>query len=364
MKHYYSVIMAGGVGKRFWPLSKKTHPKQLLDIAGSKSMINLTIDRLKTLSDIDHIFIMTNDEQKHLIMAQNNELKEDNFIIEPCGKNTAPAIGLAAHHLLKKDPDAIMGLFPADHLITNIELFTETVEAAIHAASSDRALFTFGINPTYPATGYGYIQVDKDVDFKGKKMPGDIQIFKSKTFAEKPDISTAKLFMKSGEFFWNSGMFVWQAKVIVSKINRYLSETGAILCEISDAIGTDDYDKIIKNRWKTIQPISIDYGVLEQSSRIYVVKADFDWNDVGSWDTVYKIEEKDKNKNVFRSKGLMLRSSGNYVYSKDLKVFALGVKNLIIVENEGALLILPRAESENIKEIVDTLPVIGEEDLL
>lgn len=194
MEHYYSVIMAGGVGKRFWPLSKK-HPKQLLDIVGSKSMINLTIDRLKTLSDLDHIYIMTNEEQKRLIMEQNTELNDENFIIEPCGKNTAPAIGLAAHHLLKKDPDAVMGLFPADHLITDSALFTQTVEAAIDAANSNRALFTFGINPTYPATGYGYIQVDKDIDISNKNIPGDIQIFKSKTFAEKPDITTAKLFL-------------------------------------------------------------------------------------------------------------------------------------------------------------------------
>lgn len=364
MEHYYSVIMAGGVGKRFWPLSRKKHPKQLLDIVGSKSMINLTIDRLKTLNDIDHIFIMTNEEQKKLIMTQNAELTDDNFIIEPCGKNTAPAIGLAAHHLLKRDKDAVMGLFPADHLITDIKLFTKTVRAAIDAARSNRALFTFGINPTYPATGYGYIQVDKDVVITQTDISSDIQIFNSKTFAEKPDIPTAKLFLKSGEFFWNSGMFVWQAKVIISKINRYIPETGAVLSEIAETIGTEEYDKIIRKKWKTIQPISIDYAVLEQSSRIHVVKADFDWNDVGSWDTVYKIEDKDKNKNVFRSEGLMLRSSGNYVYSKNLKVFALGVKNLIVVEHEGALMILPRSESENIKEIVDTLPVIGEEELL
>ncbi len=364
MEHYYSVIMAGGVGKRFWPLSKKKHPKQLLDIIGSKSMINLTIDRLKSLTDIDRIFIMTNREQMQMILSQNDELTEENFIIEPCGKNTAPAIGLAAHHLLKKDPEAVMGLFPADHLITDVELFTKTVEAAIQATHSNRALFTFGINPTYPATGYGYIQIDKDVQLTRKPIPNNIEIYNSKTFAEKPDITTAKLFLKSGEFFWNSGMFVWQAKVIVSKINRYIPETGAILTELSEVMGTPEYENTINNKWKTIQPISIDYAVLEQSSRIYVVKADFDWNDVGSWDTVYKIEDKDKNKNVFRSKGLMLRSSGNYVYSKDLKVFALGVKNLVIVESDGALMILPRAESENIKEIVDTLPVIGEEELL
>lgn len=364
MERYYSVILAGGVGKRFWPLSKKKHPKQLLDIVGSKNMINLTIDRLKTLSDLEHILIITNNDMAKMIQAQNNELKEENFIIEPSGKSTAPAIGLAAHHLIKKDPEAVMGLFPADHLIMNIKKFTKTVKSAIKAASINNALFTFGIKPTYPSTGYGYVQVDKDVDILSSPLAGDTQIFKAKTFAEKPDLNTAKKFLKSGEFFWNSGMFIWKAESIINKINRFLPETGEILNKIASSIGTSKYDRILTKKWKMIESISIDYGVLQKSSKIYVVKSEFDWNDVGSWNTVYKIGEKDKNKNVIHSQGLMLRSSGNYVYSKDLKIFGLGVKNLIIVENEGALLILPRSEAENIKEIVDTLPVIGEEGLL
>ncbi|MEA2077666.1 MAG: mannose-1-phosphate guanylyltransferase [Candidatus Marinimicrobia bacterium] len=364
MEHYYSVILAGGVGKRFWPLSRKKHPKQLLDIIGNKSMVNLTIDRLSALSGLDHIFIMTNKEQAKMILAQNDALTEDNFIIEPSGKNTAPAIGLAAMHLLKKDPHAVMGLFPADHLITDLDKFSMTVKGAIEAAKATKSLFTFGIKPTYPATGYGYIQVDKDVEYSGAAVPENTQIYNSKTFAEKPDLNTAKLFLKSGEFFWNSGMFIWQAQVIIDKINRFLPEIGIVLQKIGNSIGTPQYERQISRQWKTITPISIDYGVLEQSSRISVIKADFDWNDVGSWDTVYKIEDKDKNKNVFRSKGMMLRSSGNYIYSKNLKVFGLGVKNLIIVESEGALLILPRSESENIKEIVDSLPFVGEEELL
>ena len=205
MEHYYSIILAGGVGKRFWPLSRKNHPKQLLDIAGKKSMVNLTIDRLRTLSDPDHIYIMTNQEQAQLIMAQNKELTPEHFIIEPSGKNTAPAIGLAAAHILKRDPKAIMGLFPADHLITDVENFSATVREAIEAARTQNALFTFGIQPTFPSTGYGYIQIEKD------EIPGLPHIYKSVTFAEKPDLDTAKMFVKSGEFLWNSGMFVWQA---------------------------------------------------------------------------------------------------------------------------------------------------------
>lgn len=358
MENYYSVILAGGVGKRFWPLSKKKHPKQLLDLVDGKSMINLTIERLRGLSDLDHIYIMTNKEQAKMILEQNKELSEANFIIEPSGKSTAPAIGLAAMHLLKRDPEAVMGLFPADHLIENNREFTKTVNAAIESAKKHKALFTFGIEPSYPATGYGYIQVEKE------ELPGETIIYKSKTFAEKPNPETAKLFVKSGEFFWNSGMFVWRAQVIINKINRYLPELGARLKEIYETIGTPDYHGTVRKKWKTIQPISIDYGVMEQACRINVVKATFDWSDVGSWDTIYKLEKKDKSKNAFRSKGLLLRSSGNYVYSKNLKIFGLGIKNLVIVENDGALLIMPRSESENIKEIVDSLPVIGEEKLL
>ncbi|MCK4813021.1 MAG: mannose-1-phosphate guanylyltransferase, partial [Candidatus Marinimicrobia bacterium] len=199
MEHYYSVILAGGVGKRFWPLSRKKYPKQLLDIVGNKSMVNLTIDRLRTLTDIDHIFIMTNQEQADLILAHNEDLTPENFIIEPSGKNTAPAIGLAALYLLKRDPEAIMGLFPADHLITNTINFTMTVKAVIAAAGRHKVLFTFGIEPSYPSTGYGYIQVEKN------ELPGEPNIYRSKTFAEKPNLETATRFLKSGEFLWNSG---------------------------------------------------------------------------------------------------------------------------------------------------------------
>lgn len=358
MEHYYSVILAGGVGKRFWPLSRKKHPKQLLDIVGSKSMINLTIERLSYLGPLDHIYIMTNREQADLIIAQNSALRPENFIIEPSGKNTAPAIGLAAMHLLRRDPQAVMGVFPADHLIQNTKQFASDVRAAIDSACRHRALFTFGIQPDYPATGYGYIQVEKD------ELPGESNIYRVKTFAEKPDPETAKMFLKSGEFLWNSGMFVWQAQLIIEKIRRFLPDTGQVLSEIGKSVGSDSYKRTVARLWKTIQPISIDYGILEQSTRINVLKARFDWSDVGSWDTIYKIENKDKNRNVIRAKGLLLRSSGNYIYTKGIKVFALGIKNLVIVENEGVLLILPRSESENIKELVDSLPLVGEQDLL
>lgn len=358
MEHYYSVIMAGGVGKRFWPLSRRNHPKQLLDLSGQDSMINLTINRLKALSPIERIYILTNKIQAKMILEQNDELSWDNFIIEPYGKNTAPAIGLAACILQEKDPESIMGLFPADHLITNIADFTHATKEAIRVAEQKDALFTFGIDPTYPATGFGYIQVEKE------NIPESDTIYKSVTFAEKPNYETAQRFMESGEFLWNSGMFVWQTRVILSKIKKYLPELGEIMEKVCLLVNTPDFDKEISRLWKTIKPISIDYGVLEQSSRIKVIKAKFDWNDVGSWKTAYKLSPKDKNENVMQAPGFLLRSHGNFVYSKkNLKVFTLGVDDLIIVEHEGVLLIMPKNESENIKEIVDSLPVIGETDL-
>ncbi len=357
-EHYYSVIMAGGVGKRFWPRSRKNRPKQLLDIVGDSSMVNLTIDRLMGLSPVERILIITNDKQAQLILNQNDALTWDNFIIEPSGKNTAPAIGLAAMELYRRDPKAIVGIFPADHRINDNKSFVETVHQAISYAENNEALLTFGIVPTRPATGYGYIQIDR------LNAPEETEISRVKTFAEKPNIATARRFIKSGEFFWNSGMFIWKAKDILEAINEYMPDLGEALEKIGTYYGQDDYEAKLDFIWQGIQPISIDYGVLEQAQNVYVVKAEFDWSDVGSWDAVYDLEPKDKNGNVFRADGAMFRSSQNYVFSQSVKIFMRNVHNLILIEDDGVLLVLPRGESEEVKEVVDTLTVIDKEELL
>ena len=357
-EHYYSVIMAGGIGKRFWPRSRRSSPKQLLDIVGNETMINKTINRLKGVSPLDRIYIITNFEQAEMILAANSELSWDNFIIEPSGKNTAPAIGLAAAVLEKRDKHAIMGIFPADHLISNTDSFQAYLNIAIDHASENKSLLTFGIPPIRPATGYGYIQINKEDEKKSNSVYG------IKTFAEKPNLETAKRFMNSDEFLWNSGMFVWQASVILKAIKKYMRDLYDPLMRISEVLGQVHYEKELQHHWRGLQPKSIDYGILESAKNVCVVKGDFDWSDVGSWDAVYDIEEKDKNGNVQRAEGALMKSSNNYIYSKNAQIFTHNINNLIIIEDKGSILVLPRGESEEIKEIVDYLPVIGKDDLL
>ncbi|MEA1986165.1 MAG: mannose-1-phosphate guanylyltransferase [Candidatus Marinimicrobia bacterium] len=356
--NYYSVIMAGGVGKRFWPRSTKKSPKQLLNIFGEDTMINLTIKRLEKISLIEHIFIITNHSQAKMILAQNKKLKWKNFIIEPSGKNTAPAIALASAHIIKKDPSAIIGFFPADHLIKNENKFIASVKIAITTALKNTSLVTFGIKPTYPATGYGYIQIEQD------NLPGLKTVHKTKTFAEKPNLHTAKRFVKSKEFVWNSGMFVWKGITILKAINEHVPELFSTISKIRETIGTKKYETSIVKLWSSITPVSIDYGILEKANNVEVVLCNFDWNDIGSWNAVYKIDEKDKNKNVNRSEGLLTESTKNYVYSKKSKIFTYNIHNLVIIEENGVILVLPRKDAEHVKDVVDTLQINDKENLL
>lgn len=357
-EHYYSVIMAGGVGKRFWPRSRKNSPKQLLDIIGDESMINLTIKRLSKVTPLERLLIITNYEQAEMILEQNQDLTWDNFIIEPSGKNTAPAIALAAALLQKRDPDAVMGLFPADHLIQDEADFIACLKEGVRIAETKDVLITFGIEPTRPATGYGYIQVEKD------PLPESSLVYKSKTFAEKPNLETAKRFLSSGEFLWNSGMFIWRTRVILREIEIYLPELYDIIDAVSKTVETADYDAALQKLWRIIKPVSIDYGVMENAKHVKVIRGKFGWSDVGSWDAVYNLEKKDKYGNVIRGDGYLLESSGNYIYSSDAQVFARNVHNMIVIADKGVILLIPRDESESIKGIVDALPVVGKEDLL
>lgn len=358
MNNYYSIIMAGGIGKRFWPRSRKKSPKQLLNIFGNYTMINLTIKRLEKLSSIDNIYIITNYSQAKMILTQNSKLKWKNFIIEPSGKSTAPAIALAAAHIIKKDPSAIMGLFPADHLIKNENKFILSVKKAIKVASENNSLVTFGIKPTFPATGYGYIQIEKE------NVPNYKFVHKSKTFAEKPNLQTARRFIKSKEFLWNSGMFVWKATTILKAINKHIPELFGIISKIKETIGTKKYETSIEKLWSSISPISIDYGVLEKADNVKVVICTFDWSDIGSWNVVYKLDDKDKNKNVNHSDGILTESTKNYVYSKNSQIFTYNVHNLVIIEENGVILVIPRKDSEYVKDVVDILQINDKGNLL
>lgn len=343
----YSVIMAGGIGKRFWPRSRRGRPKQLIDIVSDQSMLRLTYNRLQEISDKNKIYIVAGQDLRNPILNELSDFSENNYIAEPSGKNTAPCIGLAATIIEAKDPDAVIGIFPADHLINDHYSFHEAVENGVKYARDHVALITFGVTPTRPATGYGYIQFNK------KSIVKNGMIHKVKTFAEKPNLNTAKRFLESGEFLWNSGMFIWKASNILNSIKLFLPELYESLQAVSKAINTPEYDSVLKRQWATIHSNSIDYGVMEKAKNVYVVRGNFDWSDVGSWDSVYDFKDKDKNGNVLIGNTETIDTSGCYIYSRKNLISTIGVKDLIIIQSKGSLLIVNRNESERVKELVE-----------
>ena len=346
----YAVIMAGGVGTRFWPRSRFKRPKQLLKILDDKTMIQATVNRLDGLVDQDKICVVTTEPQIEEIKEQLPFLKPENLIVEPKGKNTAPCIGLSAVILKNRDPEAVMAVLPADHRILNEQLFRKVLAAAEVTAAKNNCLVTIGINPTYPSIGYGYIQVNGKVD-----EISDVDIFKVKTFAEKPDLTTAQRFLDSGDFLWNSGMFIWKAKSILNEIEESLPELYDGLMEIEKYLGTDSQDEVIKKVYCTIKSISIDYGVMEQSRRVFVLKGDFDWNDVGSWEEIYEISPHDQEKNVLIGDHFTRDTRGCLIDSPDRFIATLGLEDLIIIDTDDALLVCRRDMAQHVKDLVDAI---------
>jgi mannose-1-phosphate guanylyltransferase len=346
----YAVIMAGGVGTRFWPRSRFKRPKQLLKILDEQTMLQATVSRLDRLISEDRIYIVSTEPQIEEIRKQLPFLRSENLLFEPKGKNTAPCIGLAATILKHRDPDAVMAVLPADHRIKNENQFRKVLSTAGVTASKRDCLVTIGINPTYPSTGYGYIQVNGKVD-----EINDIDVFKVKTFAEKPDLTTAHRFLKSGDFLWNSGMFVWKVNVILKEIEESLPELYDGLLEIERYLGTESQDEVIKKVYCQIKSISIDYGVMEQAENVYVLKGEFDWNDVGSWEEIYKISSPDENQNVIIGNHFTKDTKGCLIDSTNRFIATLGVENLIIIDTDDALLVCQRDMAQNVKDLVDAM---------
>ena len=286
----FVVIMAGGVGSRFWPSSKKEKPKQLIRIFGENTMIQDTVDRLDGFVKKENIYVITNELQKPRVVEQLDDVPEENIIAEPFGKNTAACIGLASILIHKKSKNAITIILPADHLIKDKKEFQETIDRAAKFAESSDSLVTIGIKPTRPETGYGYIQFIDDEVAEG--------IYKVQTFAEKPNISTAKRFIESGDFLWNSGMFIWKTEVILNEISIYLPELYEGLLNIESAIGAETFKEVLTNVYGQLINVSIDYGIMEKSSKVYLTKGEFSWSDVGSWEEVYQLSDKDEDGNA------------------------------------------------------------------
>ena len=353
------VIMAGGRGTRFWPRSRAKRPKQLLDIVGSKSILEQTLDRLLPLTDWDHIWVVTEISQAEPIKELLPELPESRLIIEPLGRNTAPCIGLAALILEKTDPAAVMAVLPADHYISQIPAFQETLLAAVRTARSGDHLVTLGIKPTFPETGFGYLERGKPLmDINGHT------VWEVKAFHEKPDRSRAELMLKTGLFFWNSGMFVWTVSAIREQMARLTPAMHEELLKLKKYLDTPGWEEALRAGYEAMENVSIDYAVMERADKVLMLAGDFGWNDVGSWEAVYQLEPKDERGNYLEGPVLILDSQGCLVHSPQKTVGLIGMKDLIVVDTPDALLICPRERAQEVKKIVEMLEAQGKIELL
>ena len=346
----FCVIMAGGGGTRFWPVSREKKPKQLLDLDGKGLMINQTADRLKNLSE--GLYVVTAKEQaESLKKATAGRILPQNVIVEPSKKNTAACIGYAAVRIIKEHGDGIMVVSPSDAYVKDQKEYVKTFNTAIEGAKKG-GLFTIGIKPTFPATGYGYI-----------KSIGDGEIKKVERFVEKPDYITAEKYLKSGDYLWNSGVFVWKASVILEEIKKYIPELydGLKLIEKSPI---DKQSFAAEEAYKIIPSISIDYGVMEKTQNAFVVAGDFGWSDVGSFDTLSDMVGKDENGNVVRGNAILKDTADSVIYSEKRLIATLGLKDVIVVETDDAVLVCDKSRAQEIKSIVEILKEKGYNDLI
>jgi mannose-1-phosphate guanylyltransferase len=354
---FHPVILAGGRGTRFWPLSRRRRAKQLLALDGKQTMIQQTVSRLLPLAPAGRFWIITNDHLRGEILRQVPRLRKQQVLAEPVGRNTAPAIGLAAFMLLNTDPDAVLGLFPSDHVIGDEKRYHSVLKNAVEIAAAGENIVVLGIRPTRAETGYGYIEA-------GSPFQGDA--LRVRRFTEKPDAARAAEFVSAGNYFWNSGMFLWSARTLTNALREHLPETAAILQRIADTFDTPKFATTFARLYPKCENISIDYAVLErrsakgeQNSNIICLPADFGWNDLGSWTALYEhhsAKSQPQDGNLVNGKGLFaLHAHGNYIHAPGRFVAALGVNNLVVVETEDALLITTRERAQDVGKVVKYL---------
>lgn len=349
------VVLAGGSGTRFWPLSREDYPKQLLNIVGNQSMLQMTIDRLIKIKWVTDIYIITRADLREKIIDEIKTIKPENIIAEPSGKNTAPAIGLVSILISLQDPNTVVGFFPADHLIIGHSEFERALQTAEHLARNSDSIITIGVQPTHPSTAYGYIQFD---DSSEKDHPG---AYKVKTFAEKPHHKLAQRFIASGDFLWNAGMFIWKIDTLMTGLRKNMPDLYESLQNISLRLKDG---KLFDDIWEYIDPVSIDYGLLEKSKNIYVVACEFQWNDLGSWNALYDVLGKDNEGNIVRGKGKIMGGHNNFIESNGRFTAVIGVDDLVVINTEDATLVVPREKVEMVKEMVDFLKKQGRKDLI
>ena len=351
--NFYPVILAGGRGTRFWPLSRKKLAKQLLPLNSQKTMIQETVERLLPVASAKQCWVITNADLRDNILRQVKQVPKQQVIAEPIGRNTAPAIGLAAFILLHRDPDAILGLFPSDHVITDEKRYSRSLQTAVEIAAAGENIVVMGIKPTRPETGYGYIET-------GSVASGRVRV---RRFTEKPQLDLAKQFLSAGNYYWNSGMFIWAASTLAAAIREYLPKTAPLLEEIAAAYGTRKFESTFKRLYPKCDNISVDYAIMEPRSargendaNIYCVPADFGWNDLGSWAALFEHHSRDQRKSVVRAGSeFQLDSDGNYIHAPGKFVATVGVSGLVVVDTGDALLITTRERSQDVGKIVKYL---------
>ncbi|MBT8401585.1 MAG: NTP transferase domain-containing protein [Rhodothermia bacterium] len=348
----YAVIMAGGIGSRFWPESRRARPKQFLRVLGEDTLIQKTVNRLESLIPPDRCFVVTHADYVDQTREQLPNIPKDNILAEPVGRNTAPCILYAAIKLYSQDPEAVMVVLPADHLVQQVDRFHDTLRVAAEKAVEEDTLVTIGITPTHPATGYGYIQFDGTSDHEGN---GALKPHRVRTFAEKPDIETAERFLDSGDFLWNSGMFIWRADSIRHAIEKHMPDTAAAFTELESAAGTDDEEAAVHSAYASCPSLSIDYGVMERADNVFVVPGSFGWSDVGDWRAVYDLSPKDEHGNAL-SGNVIVHDSSRCLVESDKRLIALvGIHDAVVVETEDAILICHRDSAQQVKNIVEYL---------
>ena len=345
-KNYYAILMAGGVGSRFWPVSTQDFPKQFHDMLGTgDTLIQKTFDRLATIIPKENIFILTNERYNDLVVEQLPSVTKRQVVLEPAMRNTAPCILYAALKIQKENKDAVMIVAPSDHWIEDEDAFTNNVKQAFDYCSENDALMTLGIQPTFPNTGYGYIEFDKSSENNIKPV---------QQFREKPDYATAKTFIEKGNFLWNAGIFMWSVSSCLKAFKLNQPKLYELFEAGYEAYNTELEDDFIKNNYAKAENISVDYAIMEQSTNVYVIPATFDWNDLGTWGSLYDKLDKDNSGNaVVNAQTLAEDASGNMIKAKSNKVVVVdGLKDYIIVDKDEVLLIFPKTKEQDIKKVL------------
>jgi len=355
----YAVILAGGTGERFWPLSRRENPKQFLSLFGSRTMLQLTMDKLENLAAPSDVYVITDEIYREQVQNQLPELPAENIICEPCGRDTAAAVGLAAAYIQRRDPEGVMLVLPADHYVADIEAFQRVIRAGEQAASSGEWVVTIGIIPSRPETGYGYIE-------KGEAA-GEVEgvsVFKTLAFHEKPDVNKALEYLEKGNYLWNSGMFIWRTDLLRRLIARFLPELDRGLAIMDESLGSQVKLELIREVYAELPRVSIDYGIMEKCEEVLVIPGAFGWDDIGTWTALGRYRKTDQQGNVLESRGVFIDTNGCLVYAPKQVVVTLGVANLLIVNHGGSLLVCNKNRAQDIKKAVEALKEAGYEDII